>query len=409
MSVVSEVISGGPPDHPGANTSARLVVGALALAVLVTGGTWMALQQDRTAPVHRGTPGSTAAPPSPLLEVPARPLRPTLTGVSAGGPSGLRLLVGGGSLSVVEAVTGARSTVGVSVPPGGAVTQLLSVAGGILVVVQQDQPGGDSGPGSVHLLRPGRGPVEVLAADEVVASARPGRFWAFVYPRRQGSKATFIEATTGGQLLSTRPVPAGWQLLADTGDGLLVAAYRQEGPGELMTVDPVSLRVRRVLEPITYVAAATPRMAAWTGLGCTDTCDLVVGDLRDGRRRTFRLAMHAGISAVFSPDERQLAIAYFGQHGDERTRRPGFVEVLDLVTGRRTRVPGVATPEKQAAEVCWSRDGRWLGIAVRWPEEGYQRVGIWPVAGGRVVELPVPLPARYSSALLAVTRGDAGT
>lgn len=404
MSVVSEVISGGPPEHPSDHRAPRRAVGALAVAVLVAGGTWMALQQDRTAPVHRGTPGSTAAPASPLLEVPARPLRPTLTGVSAGGPNGLRLLAGGGALTVVDAESGARSPVkGVPLRPGRAFTRLLPVAGGTVVVVGDDQSGGEIGPGWVYLLRPGRAPVELVRADEVFLGARPGRLWGFVYPRQQGAKATLVEVTTGGRLLSRRPVPQSWQPLADTGSGLLVAAYREEGPGELTVVDPMSLRVLRSLAQVTYVAAATPRMAAWVICGGA-TCDLVVGHLRAGPRRTFRLDANDGIGrAVFSPDERRLAIAHFGLHGGERPGTPGFVELLDLETGQHTRVPGVGTPEKQAADLSWSPDGRWLAIGVRWPEDGYQRLGVWPVSGGPVVALPGSLPGGNVSALLAVT------
>jgi hypothetical protein len=343
-------------------------------------------------------------------EVRAAPLRPELAGVSTAGPSGLRLLAGGDSLTSVDAATGLSAPVrSVPLPPGGAVTQLLPVTGGTLVVVMPDQSGGESGPGWVYLMRPGRAPVEVLRADEVFWSAQPGRFWGFSPARQHGSTGTLVEATTGGRLLSRRPVPEGWRVSTDTGNGLLVAAYSQEGPGDLSLVDPVSLRARRSLGPVTYVAAATPRLAAW--VICSGTCGLVVGDLRGGGQpRTFQLPTNAGIgSAAFSPDQRKLAIAYFGRHGFDRPGTPGFVEVLDLVTGHRSRVPGVGTPEKRAAVVCWSSDGRWLGIAVRWPEQGYQRLGVWPASGGRVVELPGRLPARDSSALLAMTPENAAS
>lgn len=323
------------------------------------------------------------------------------------GPSGLDLLAGGGALTVVDASTGSRTAVdGVSLPPGGAVTQLTLVPAGALAVVQPDQAGGDTGPGWVYLVRPGRAPLRLVRADEVMAGARPDRFWGFVYPRQQGSEGTLSEVTTEGRLLSERKVPASWQPLADTGSGLLVGVYRQTGGGQLVIIDPVSLQVDRSLGEVSYVAGASPTMAAWTEPGqggCGVSCDLVVGSTRGAQRRTFRLTLDSGLgSAVFSPDGRRLALAYFGRHGGEGTATPGFVEVLDLATGRRTRVPGVATPQKQAAEVTWSRDGRWLGIAVRWRSEGYERLAVWPVSGGPVVELPGRLPARDSSPLLAV-------
>ncbi|MGI8681432.1 MAG: hypothetical protein ACR2JO_04740 [Mycobacteriales bacterium] len=335
-------------------------------------------------------------------------MSPELAGVRTPGPGGLRLLAGGDSLNVVDAATGTRSPdTGVAVPPGGAVTELLSVGGGTLVVVQPDQSGTESGIGRVYLLRPGPAPAELARADEVVAGARPGRIWAIVHSRQPGGKTTLAEVTSAGRPLSKRLVPESWQLLADTGSGLLVAAYRQEPPGELMILDPVSLRVGRSVGPVTEVVAATPRLAAWTGPSCAERCDLIVGDPRDDRRKTFRLDANFGVGrAVFSPDERQLAIAYYGRHGFDRPATAGFVEVLDLGTGHRTRVPGVATSEKQAADVCWSSDGRWLGIGVRWPEQGYQRLAVWPVSGGPVVELPGRLPVSYASALLAMTSGE---
>ena len=341
-------------------------------------------------------------------EVRAAPLPPELAGVSTAGPSGLRLLAGGDSLTSVDAATGARTSVAsVHVPPGSAVVQLEPVHGGTLVVVTSTQS--DVAVGWVYLERPGGPAVKLLRTDEVVAGARLGRFWGFIYAREQGGKATLVEVTTAGRVLSRRLVPGGWHLEADTGNGLLVATYRQEGPGELSIVDPVSLRVRRSIGQVTYVAAATSRVAAWAI--CSGVCILVVGDVRGGQQpRTFQLATNAGIgAAAFSPDERRLAIAYNGRHGFDRRGTPGFVDVLDLSTGHPTRVPGVGTPEKQAAQLCWSKDGRWLGIAVRWPEQGYQRLGVWPASGGRVVELPGRLPARDSSALLAMTPENAAS
>lgn len=411
MAVVTEVISGGPPESPPASRASRLVVGALALAVLTFGGTWVALHRGTTAPASAGTPArppTAETPPAPPPDASAGPLAPELAGVSTPGPPGLRLLAGGDALTVVDAASGVPSPVaGVAVPPGGAVTELLSLDGGALVVVQPDQSGTESGIGRVYLLRPGRAPAELPRADEVVAGARPGRIWAIVNSRQPGGKTTLVEVTTAGRPLSKRLVPESWQLVADTGGGLLVAVYRQERPGELMILDPVSLRVRRSMGLVREVVAAAPGLAAWTGPTCAERCALIVGNLRDDRRKTFRLDANFGVGrAVFSPDERQLAIAYYGRAGFDRPATAGFVEVLDLGTGRRTRVPGVATSEKQAADVCWSSDGRWLGIGVRWPEQGYQRLAVWPVSGGPVVELPGRLPVSYASALLAMTSGE---
>lgn len=401
---MAEVISGGPPERPSADRASRVAVAVLAAAAVLSAGTWVGLHRSSSTSAQRPPISDAGGTPTPsIFSAPLAPLQPVLSGVSTAGPIGLRLLAGGPALSLVDAGTGVRSPVAsVDVPADHAVAQLEPVGAGTLVVVISTASNDEAG--WVYLELPAGPAVKLLRADRVVPGARPGRFWAYTYSRRQGAKSTLVEATTTGRVLSTRLVPAGWEVEADTGGGLLVAASPVEGPGELLLVDPTTLLVRRSLGPVAIVVAASASLVAWTtDPGCHQRCDLLVADPALGVRRGYRLATNfAGANGAFDPSGRRVAIAYFGRHAVDGPATSGFVEVLDLATGRRTRVPGVATPQKQAAAVSWFKDGRWLGIAVQWPDEGYQRLAVWPVSGGPVRELPGRLPAGYSSALLAL-------
>lgn len=414
---MTEVISGGPPERPPADPRVRRAAGVLTAAAVLVAGTWVALHRTSTEPAAEHTtdaPRTPASAPPSLPSVRIAPaIEPTLSGVATGGPAGLRLLVGGPALTAVDAVTGARDPVdGVPLPAGRSIVQLVQVPSGtVVVVLPTPRDAGEAG--WVYLLRRGRAALEVARADGVLPGLSSGRIWAYSYPP-DGKRATLTALGTDGRVLSRRVLPEGWVPEADTEGGLLVSVHRGEGPGDLSTVDPVSLRVRQSLGQSTYVVAATSRQAAWVPATPEPGADdLMTVNFRTGRQRSYRVASGFSLgTSAFSPDGRQLAIAYHGRHGlvgntgpegTNTAAAPGFVEVLDLASGDRTRVPGVGTPEKQSADLSWSPDSRWLAIGVRWPEEGYQRIGLWPASHGPLLALPDKIPGGYVSALLAVT------
>jgi len=390
---------------------------------VLAAGTWAVLHRTSTQPVAEHTTDAprtpTSAPPSlPSVRI-APAIEPTLSGVATGGPAGLRLLVGGPELTLVDAATGARSRVtGVPLPQGRSIVQLVPVPSGtVVVVLPTPRDAGETG--WVYLLRRGRAAIEVARADGVLSGPSSGRIWAYSYPP-DGQRATLTALAADGRLLSRGVLPEGWVPEAVTERGLLVSVHRGEGPGDLSTVDPVSLQVRQSLGQSLYVVAATARQAAWLSATAERGGeDLMVADFRTGRQRSYRLATGFSVGAgAFSPDGRQLAIAYHGRHGvvgytglegANASAAPGFVEVLDLASGDRTRIPEVGTPEKQSADLSWSPDGRWLAIGVRWPEEGYQRIGLWPASHGPLLALPDKIPGGYISALLAVTPDGAAS
>ncbi len=422
---MAEVLTGGRPDddEPSPRRPVPRIVVVLAAVAVGLGALGYGALRDGGHAAPRGTapapvspvtvrpspPGAEAArearapsaPPSP-----SGPLRPQFVGPKQPGPAGLELLLGGAALRRLDAASGDLQPAGLPVPEGYAVERLVPVQGGVLVLLQQE-----AAPylGRVLFLRSSGGAAELVRADDVVAAARPGRFWALRNPPAQGRPATLLEVTTGGRVLLRRPVPAGWLLHADTGAGLLVAAYRSEQPAVLALVDPASGQRLRTYGRTRSVVVATSRRAAWLTPACQvfvpspEACFLVVSDLRTGGMQTYRWP---GVSSLgvgaFSPDGRRLALASFGQHGFDRPAQYGRVWVLDLTTGRPVRLPGIGTPEKQAADLSWSPDGRYLAIGVRWPDDGFQRIGLWSTSTGRLTVLPGRFPGGYPPSALLV-------
>jgi hypothetical protein len=165
------------------------------------------------------------------------------------------------------------------------------------------------------------------------------------------------------------------------------------------------------LGPVDYVVAATSTQAAWTSYRCVAHCALTVLDLPTGHRRTIPLPpdFYPG-HAVFSPDGRRLAIAYYGLHPQQAGGpAPGFVEVRDVADAGTVRIPGVATAVKQSAEMAWTPDGTGLALSVGFPDTDTRRVGLWPISGGPVRVLPGSFAGGSDpSALIALPSAGGG-
>lgn len=379
------MLSGGPAGAPRRPRPGRWVALALAVAILAGVGYAVARRGELPATPAAALPAASpdwSPPPGP----PAR-----LDGPPGSGPPGLRLLVGGPQLLAVDAA--GRVARVARLPLGAAaVGDLVAVPDGVLAVAVALQLPQTA---RVYLIRPTGPPLAVARADEVVPAGQH-TFYGLRYPLRQGAPALLYGFSTSGEKLFQREVPGGWHLAANTPGGLLVSAYPAGvGPAAVLLVEPRTGRTLRRLGTTQFVLAASAERVAWVAAGCqlgVAACPIVVTDLRTGRSRTYPPVGEQVGFGLFSPDGRWLALSAYGFHPFVQPNRPGYVAVLDLRTGAATRLPGVETSAKQAADLAWTPDSRYLAIAVRWPDQGYERLGVWSVAEQRLTALPGRLP-----------------
>jgi hypothetical protein len=322
------------------------------------------------------------------------PVQPQLAGVSAGSVRGVRLVAGG--LHPVSVGAGAPRLGRLPVPAGWQVAGFKALPAGLLVTLARLQL--SDAPSARFYLVAHDGAAALLAAADQAVARWDGQAiftlrWAPVRPDGSPSgRGVLSEISLSGRTLHRRQVPARFDLYADTAGGLLVGVFRTaQASADLQVVDPRTLAFRRHLGTAAYVVGATSTRAAWvTPAGCPSDCELVVADLPTGDRHTVTLARDYSPGQVaFSPDGHHLAIGYFGRHAQQAGgAAPGVVDVIDLASSHRQRLPGVDTAAKQAADLAWTPDGHWLAVAVGFTDKDSYRIGLWPTSGGPIHLLP---------------------
>ncbi|MFL5913628.1 MAG: hypothetical protein ACJ768_24090 [Gaiellaceae bacterium] len=331
----------------------------------------------RPSPLPAPTGASSAASDRPSASV----AMPWLGGRRGTGPAGLRLLVAGADPRVVDAATGvARPPPGIRLPAGAGVTAVPVGRSTIAVV-------GYAWGAGIFLQLPGADPL-VLGGRSAVTPSLDGQL--IVVASRSGR-------TIVSGLAVDRGVRWEWQssdaitVLRDTPFGLVLQRSGRSVGGELVLVDRESGAVRRMLGRDRSVVAAGDRAAAWVPADCAKLCSLAVSKLRGGGRRDYPMPYgRMPESGAFSPDGRWLALT-FPAFGVGPVIRPGYVGVLDLRTGGVLPVPQVRTAPELGADVTWSTDGRWMIIAVKWPD--HQTIAFWR-PGGELRVLATNLPGR---------------
>jgi DNA-binding beta-propeller fold protein YncE len=259
----------------------------------------------------------------------------------------------------------------------------------------------------VYLVRKGAAARLLTATDESFP-AFDGKSIFAVHFSVTGIDPTVVSRIDlTGRVLARHKLPPTSALSRDTVKGLLVAKLGNDAQSStLQLLDRSTFKVTKTLGKIGWVVAGSgSTRVAWTDSQCQTTCTLITTDLSNGRQRVVPAEAGFSISvAAFSPDGNRVAIAYYGRHPEQGGgAAAGFVDVVDLTTGARHRVPGVATDIKQAADLSWTPDGHFLAIAVGITDKDYRVVGLWPASGGAVQIVLPRVPGGYDGgALLAL-------
>ncbi|MGI8683358.1 MAG: hypothetical protein ACR2JO_14785 [Mycobacteriales bacterium] len=369
----------------------------VAIAVLVGIGLWHGRAPGPVAGAGVATPS-----PRPAEGAGGAPARYRLEGRRTAGPVGLRLLVGGGDPVVVDAHTGRVAPWRRLRPLAAGNTvalQRLPAATVALVNDAQYQPV------AAYVLPDVGGTVSVGRVEGVLPAVGGGLFGY-----NSGSTSPpgrLVRLDADGRVLWRRSFSLPTFVQADTPHGLLVWSIpgAPVPGGPLRLVDARTGKIRRELGRAGFILASTPDAVAWVPDRCGDQCQLTVTDLASGRSTRYttpdgRLPGYA----AFSPNQRLLAVSFFGLH--EQTpelNRDGFAAVLDLVSGRLRTIPGLTTEAKSAASLAWSPTGAWLAMGVRSPGGNYSdRLVLWRSGETGLTVLPPVLPPESSASGLVI-------
>jgi hypothetical protein len=317
---VFDVISGGrDPDRRRAMPW-RLLAG-VAAAVLIAGGIAFHLISGPSGPVP---PRKPQASPSPVaLAAPSMlhgtPLRP-------GGAPGTLLFLGGEELRLLNVREQAPTSLTSVLPDAGdarnplgpdpAVQQILSVAGGVVVLIYSHGSASLPDIGDVLFVpvdASGAGPPRIIARANYMALAPDHRdVWVEQAGPPWGNgpagSPAWLAGEDGRRLSGVRRLN-NQALVAATVRGLLV-----QGPDQkLALMDPVNGRAERTGIPANAIIAGTDAdHVAWQAVACPLDCPLHVTDVRGGPDTQIALPPHAvidsGDTSGFDPAGQRLAL-----------------------------------------------------------------------------------------------------
>lgn len=352
-----------------------LIVAVVVLAGLVLVKVWP--NSTPTHPAAAGTSAPTIAtfPSVPAGGPPPWPTAPEACGGTAELPlvssvparehTGLTLLVGGSRLQTVDFDTGRAEVLAQPrLGPSEYVVRLVT-GSQIHAVTATCTTGaahvlGVSAAGAVHeIARSGRG------GDVLVDGPKA---WVVTDPAEQHDRGSLLPLAGGTRVrLPANFYPAGIT------DGVVVGSLDSgPGPGSLLLVDATTGRVRADVGKGLSVAVAHG-VVVWTD-GCDVSvirpCTLHRRSVHGARTDSYRLPRPPGFSAAaLSPDGRLLAFALERRGQDPRYEQghplpPADIAVLHLDTGTLEIVPGIELPAKTVLALAFSRDDRWLMIAL---------------------------------------------
>jgi hypothetical protein len=331
--------------------------GALVLALVVALGAW---QARHTAPSPRPGPERTG-PVDPAMDFQALPV---------GGRTGLRLVVGGHTVTEVD-LDGGGATQVAGIPAATLGYSLTRTDGGAVIALAR--PDCPDCPSTAYVLDHGT-VTRIEGYDGVVPAARADQLWGFRIAPRQDTTGTVRRLDLAGHPLGPAyRLPAGMWVRRGTVAGLLVVQCC--GPNFSLW-DPVRGATIRWLGS---ALAASATRVAWAREDCVLDCPVFVTDLtaRAGRQVGVdrRVDVHAdGFSRLEVPEV--SGVPYdLGAFGGDGTlallvpRRLGenstgpTQEVYLIGADRVRRVGGSAVALAVTPAMMWAGDRLVLTLA----------------------------------------------
>ena len=342
---IDDIISHGPDPGQRRPWSRRLIIAAIAVAVLAA-LIVQHLPSSGEHPQHRHRAGGRIVTGSPLLVRPARP--DGISGPTAKWTAGLRLPVGGSRPAWLYPATGRMIRIG-GLPAVRSGYVFTRVRGGWAVQASAGAgpwcSGCESRPLPVYFLADNAESARIVGlADGVAPAADPRAVWLTTFPSSQrsgdpGPVGFAQEVSASGKPLGPRfRLPAGDLIDAATGRGLLLSRVAPHGSAPAYELwNPTT---RGVTRKFSGVIAASGSQIAWTP-PCAARCLVRVLDVTTGK--TTQIPLATGGSAargVFSPDGSKLALAVSIGNGGDGGAAAMQLEVASVPGGRLAVVPG---------------------------------------------------------------------
>jgi hypothetical protein len=369
-----------------------VLLAALVAAISVFG--FIATRSHARPPTHHATARPSGAPSFAPFQVhpalgPIAPAalrcgqhcdRPVLHGRVGNGPPGLNQLVNTVPLTVLDAR--GRQLPGPRLPlrRGEHVETLLPMGDEAAALVQANYQTDSSPRGRVYRLSPTGTAVQIGRADALIQGVG-ATVWTITYPRESTTAPfTLTEIDPSGRVIVSVSETEGTQVLRATRAGLLATLPARPtdaflAPTTLVLLDPATGNVDHVLSSgVLAVLDATDTTIAWSS---TRSLVEVYDFEHDTRPVVFQIPGYLPPNrGRFSPDKHTLALSVGGlpQMGTNPASY-GYLQVLDLRTGRTTRIKGLRFPPKIDPQLDWSRDSRVLILGIDSGKQG--RVAFW--------------------------------
>ncbi|MGH3094699.1 MAG: hypothetical protein ACRDMV_01700 [Streptosporangiales bacterium] len=418
MDQPDDVLEHGPTRTPRRSVpivvAAVVVLGLIAYGAVRLGGEGPragAAGSASPAPVASHTPSASASWPVaeglcqsearlPIVRPTPAPLRQT---------TGLRVVVGGAGLSVVDVDTGHSRTLS-GVPNGENVTELVRSGDDVYALSSPCYQHGDDEWSPTVLRITGDGAIDRVHFAGPVGSLVGGSagVWGLHYPDGDG-KPTLLRSLAGESVRLPKRV---W--LAGVAEDAIVAEVMGDPESDdrpaLAVFDPDTGKVRRRIPGASPLGVgddfvlwmqdcASPYSVA------SRRCVLHRAALgrRTGSDRTYKLPpgrVPFGL-ATLSRDGRYAAFQLSMPHQDSQytTGHPGppsEIAVLDLASGALHLIPGLELAPKSFAGLAFAPDARWLLLAINAGSHG--RLLAWHVGSDRLLRCPGTLPGPLSTA-----------
>ncbi|HEV7656786.1 MAG TPA: hypothetical protein VGP36_18900 [Mycobacteriales bacterium] len=386
---VSDVLEGGGSRRSGPPRWVWLVAGVV---IALGAASWAAAGGDRAGkagsdrPPAAGPASASSPSPSPSPSLSLSPPSPWPSAAGACGSTafrsllsaqplteriGVRLLVGGYGVRLVDADTGtARPVRGIPTDATHTVSGLVSAAG----VVYTTSARCDGVAGRVYRLDDGTAhPLAATPVDGLLAGA--GRVWAVDYPDEFAPPTipVRLRPLNGGRAVA---LPSGAYPVADAAAGIVAGVDQVSAMPHVVLLDPSTGRPVRTLGAGIPLAVDRSDLLLQLGscaLGrATASCTIARIDLRTGHQGS-RYVLPTGrvpVSAGSVSRDGRLAVFQLARaHTDPRFDPghpipPADIALLHLDTGRLDIVPNLELAPKTDAGLVIADDGSWLFVAV---------------------------------------------